>query len=363
MSGATGRARAEGPSRKDKAPAAARKAAPDRDFAGDPFASAPAAAEPRPQATFEQLLKDAVPVTDLATLIEPLYARCDDKDDLPRRQCEGIRAFLLERLRARTFVAVADSMPDTSPYDATAKEIEVEVSGCLACVAPPVVAGEVRYVSIRPPQRVVAGKAIGIPLETHQLPMETRVRADRFLERVVPRLRVQHIFRVGVPFGEGAPAPGPGSYKGVTIVPVAHRIYDRCTGQVAAASPPSTAPVKVLADRTCPRKGTEELSQAEMAVAAQQATLPSRLTPKQVEAALAPVQERVHECYVEFQELGGTAKVQLLLEGPGKIAQITLAPPFDKSAIGVCIRSQIKSAVFPKFHGEPMRIDYAFQVN
>ena len=59
----------------------------------------------------------------------------------------------------------------------------------------------------------------------------------------------------------------------------------------------------------------------------------------------------------------GTVKVQLMLNGEGKLTQVILAPPFDKAAIGLCIKAQIKTAVFPHFRGDAMKIDYAFRVN
>jgi hypothetical protein len=368
---------AAAPAAQPKAPAAQPKApaAPVEDPFAAPKNEKAAPAEPeKPKVSYEELRKEATPVTDLATLIEPLYARCEDKDDLPRRQCEGVRDFLLARLRGRTFVTQAEITPEISPYDAAAKEIEMEISGCLTCVSPPQVAGEARYLAVRPPTRVVAGKAPGVPMASYQLPMETKVRADRFLERVVPRLRVEVIFKVGQPFGEEPAGQGQGQgqgagsgqgaakIRGVTVIPVGHRIYDRCTGQVTAATPQS-GPVKVVADKTCPRRGAEELSEAELQAKAERAALPERLTPREVDLGLQPVQEKIHDCYVEFQELGGTVKVGLVIGGEGKITQMTLPPPYDKAPIGVCMRSQIRTAVFPKFRGEPMRVDYAFQVN
>ena len=38
-----------------------------------------------------------------------------------------------------------------------------------------------------------------------------------------------------------------------------------------------------------------------------------------------------------------------------QLTQVTLPPPFDKADIGLCLRSQIRSAVFPKFRGSPMK--------
>ena len=177
----------------------------------DAFANLPtpaAATKSAAPASFDELLKDAVPVKDLATLIEPLYAKCDDSDALGRRQCEGTRGYLLDYLKSHTFVADADVQPDTTPYDAVAKQVDMEVPGCVACKYPPTVAGEPRFVTTRPPQRVVEGRAQVLPVASHEISLPDRTNADRFVERVVPRLRVQQVFRFGVPYGDVVAAPG-----------------------------------------------------------------------------------------------------------------------------------------------------------
>lgn len=347
----------------------------------DAFASLPASAAPAPKkASFEELLKDAVPVKDLATLIEPLYARCEGQDAVALRQCEGTKSFLLEYLKSHTFVADADVQPDTTPYDAAAKQVDMEVPGCLACKFPPTIAGETRFVSTSQPQRIVEGRAVVMPVASHEISLPDRTRADRFVEKVVPRLRVQHVFTVGAPYGEPPPvAPAAAApktaaakaapavatvaaLKGVLITSLGHRVYDRCTGQIAAASPPTTAAIKVAPDKTCPRRGIEEFSQAEVKRQEEIAALPERLFPRQIDQVLAPIQAKIHECYVEFGEPSGTAKVNLIIGNQGKLSSVTLPAPFDKSDIAVCLRSQIKSAVFPKFRGEPMTVDYVYQV-
>jgi hypothetical protein len=349
--------------------------------------AAPVAA-PAPAATtaqsFEELLKEAVPAKDLATLLEPLYARCDDKEGLQKRQCEGEKTYLLDYLRGHTFVAEADVQPDTTPYDATAKQVDLEVPGCLACSEPITIGGESRFVVLRPPSRVVNGKAVTQPIATHEIALEDRVKADRFVERVAPRLRVQHVFRVGSVFGETpaaappqpapatAPAKGPAPVaapgpvlKGILVSGLGHRVYDRCTGDVHAATPASTARVAVRPDPrdpACPKKGSADLSAAELKKAAEHAALPERLTPRQIDSVLAPVQSRIHECYMEFGEPSGVAKVAVTIGGEGRLTTIALPPPFDKADIGVCIRSQLKQTTFPRFRGQPMSIDYVYQV-
>ncbi|HNI60371.1 MAG TPA: hypothetical protein PKW11_10535, partial [Pseudomonadota bacterium] len=124
-------AKSDKPAKADKA---ASKTAPAAKGPSKPEAAAlPDAFSQTPESnrSFEDLLKDAVPVKDFATLIEPLYARCDDPDPLYKRQCEVSKTFLLDYLNTHTFVAEADMPPDTSPYDAAAKQVDMEISGCL----------------------------------------------------------------------------------------------------------------------------------------------------------------------------------------------------------------------------------------
>lgn len=327
---------------------------------------------PPPQSSFESLLASAVPGRDLETLIEPLYARCDLQDELGQRQCEGTRAFLLDYLKQHSFVADADVVPDTTPYDATAKQVDIEIPGCLFCTTPPQIAGQSRYLTMRPPQHITNGKVVVTPVASHEVHLPDRVAADRFVERVVPRLRVQHVFRVESPFGDAPPiapvsassaaVPAAPLVRGVLVTSLGHRVYDRCTGEVYAAAPPASGTVKVTPDATCPQKGAQEFSLAELKKQAEIAALPERLTPRQIDQVLAPVQASVHDCYVEFGEPSGLAKVNLMIGGEGKLTQIALSPPFDKADIGICIRSQLKSTVFPRFKGTAMTVDYVYQV-
>lgn len=367
-----------------KAPAKTAPAAAGKGAKAAPApAATPAPAAPTAQ-SFDELLKGAVPAKDLTTLLEPLYARCDEKDGLQKRQCEGEKTYLLDYLRGHSFVAEADVQPDTTPYDATAKQVDLEVPGCLACSEPLQIGGESRFVVLRPLQRVVNGKAVTTPMATHEIPLEDRVKADRFVERVAPRLRIQHVFRVASVFGEpvapvagqpaptAAPAKGPvpvvaagPALKGIMLTGLGHRVYDRCTGEIHAAAPTSTGRVAVTPDprdAACPKKGSSDLSAAELKKAAEHAALPERLTPRQIDSVLAPVQSRIHECYMEFGEPSGVAKVAVTIGGEGKLTTISLPPPFDKADIGVCIRSQLKQTAFPRFRGQPMSIDYVYQV-
>ena len=104
------------------------------------------------------------------------------------------------------------------------------------------------------------------------------------------------------------------------------------------------------------------MSQAEIKKQQEILALPEQLSPREIDRVLAPIQARVHECYVEFGEPSGTAKVSLVIGPEGKLTQVQLPSPFDKADIAVCLRSQLKSAVFPKFRGSPMKFEYVYQV-
>jgi hypothetical protein len=149
----------------------------------------------------------------------------------------------------------------------------------------------------------------------------------------------------------------------VLVTSLGHRVYDRCTGEVTAASPPTTSKVAVMPDKSCPKRGSTELSQAELRKVAEVNALPDRLTPHQIDLVLAPVQSRIHECYVEFGEPSGNAKVNLTIAAEGKLTQIHLPSPFAEADIGLCIRSQLKQTSFPRFRSGSMAIDYVYQVN
>src|SRR5689334_20393731 len=79
---------AAGPAQAANPPTPAKPAAP-----AVPAAPIVAPAPPAPT-SYDELLKGAVPAKDLTSLLEPLYARCDDGDALHKRQCEGTRAYL-----------------------------------------------------------------------------------------------------------------------------------------------------------------------------------------------------------------------------------------------------------------------------
>jgi hypothetical protein len=323
-----------------------------------PAAAAPVVAAPKP-ATYEELLTSATSPQDLAVLLEPLFATCPKDSDLAFRQCETIKTWHLARIHSTRYTASADKAAlQSQPYDPSEKSLTLTIAGCLSCLKPPELAGSPRLVATRAPKGFAEGAPIGLDLAFHEVPLPDAKKAEKFVEKVLPRLRVEYVFTVGEPFDAGK---GDKALHGVTIVPIAHRVYNQCTGEVLESQPASKQPKTIpVRDPTCP--AADAPTEEELAEQAEQAALPDTLTRDDIERAMAPAEAMVIECAAEF-ELKGVAKVSLVVS-PDGTAKFKIQPPFDTGEASLCLKQALKLAKFPKFKkGRVIPVDnYPFQM-
>jgi hypothetical protein len=190
---------------------------------------------------------------------------------------------------------------------------------------------------------------VGLDLGFHEVAVPDVKAAAEWQKKMAPRLRVQFVFRLG-------PVWKSGTFEGVTFVPVAHRVFDRCTGKVVASEPPSAKDAQAMRDDSCPEELTAEQSKAR-----EEASLPLQLSGQQINEALAPLRDRAHDCYTEF-EMSGTLMVRLTVGKDGAIETVAILPPFDKTPTGYCMRTALKGTVFPRFRGPRMIVKYPFQL-
>ncbi|MSP62784.1 MAG: hypothetical protein EXR72_21120 [Myxococcales bacterium] len=311
---------------------------------------------------WEELSREASqPATTeaLARDLEPLYAQCGKESELARRQCETIRAWHLERIKRTRYVALADAGAlQVSPYDATEKNVTLTVSGCLDCGRPFQLGGGPRLLATKAPKGISEGVPLGLDVGDHEVALPDAKKAKNFADKVLPRLRVEFVFTVGESFDVGK---APALVKGLTIVPLGHRVYNGCTGEVLASSPKSLKARTMPAaerDPSCP--AFDAPTEEEQAEAAEQAQLPDTLARADIERAMAPVQQRVLECAQEF-ELKGVARVQFTVTDDGKMTALKVLPPFEKGEAKICLSQSLKSAVFPKFKkSKPIPVEYPF---
>ncbi len=332
--------------------------------AGGPTPAPSASAQKR---SFEDLLADAEPVADLGRLIDPLFDNCDKGDPLEARQCQGARTFLESEARSKIYVAVGDTAAiNVSPYDAATKELDIDIQGCLACVHPIRLtdskgAAVQRFITTKVPRAIKAGHAIGLDVRTAQLMFATPERETRWKKqekKVVPRLRVQFIFKLGDTWSSG-------NFSGAGFTPLGHRVFDACSGEVFDTFPALAegergkvaTPVLLQAGDSlrCPPPG-EDFTAEEKAEKEALAKLPAKLSRDAIEHGMSEVQERVHDCSVEFEETG-TVQVRLLIEGAtGRVRDAQISPPFDKTPAGLCVRAAMRSATFSRFRSETQEV-------
>jgi hypothetical protein len=313
--------------------------------------------------TFEDLLKSARPIrsgAELERVLDPLFAECAHDSDLDARQCAGVQQFLAAELRGETLVAAGDSAAlSWSPYDPSSKHVELDVQGCIACAHPIPIGNKERFVTTRVPKAIKGGKATGLDVAFHEVAFPDPKTAARWEKQFAPRLRVQFIFKIGPLWKSGTAGQ---TYEGVSFVPIAHRIYDACNGQVAISDPPSQAPVPVsreeVAALKCP-SAIEDLSPEERRNREEWEALPNQLSRQDVERAMAPIQQKVHDCYVEFEERG-MVTARMTVDGAGKVDEVTVLAPFDKTPTGYCVKTAIRSAEMPRFRGDKMQITFPF---
>ncbi len=305
--------------------------------------------------TYEAAIADATRLSDsssLAELASTYFVECAASEgDLSLRQCQSAQRWQLEQNKNETFVAVGDEAAlAITPYDSAEKKLGIEVHGCIACGHPVKLAdGKPRFVTTRVPKAIKAGRAIGLDLAFHDVTLATSKEANEWQKKMVPRLRVEFAFKIG-------PVWKSGSFEGLTFIPVGHRVFDRCNGNVLASDPPSTGKGPLMRDSGCP----EEVSEAERK-AREDANLPDQLSRVDINRALAGARAKVHDCFTEFEQ-AGTANVQMIVDREGKIENIKVLPPFDKTPTGYCVRTSLDGVTFPRFKGEKMIIRYPFQL-
>ena len=287
-------------------------------------------------------------VRDPGALLEPLYSECSsdarEVGELAQRQCEVVRAWHIERLRARRFLATGDGDSITSsPFDGAQKAIPLTITGCIACAVPPAIAGAPRLIVTRPPRGIEDGSFTGIDEGSAELSAPDAVSARKILARRLPRLRVDYVFTAPATFD-----------KGVRVQLLGWRLYDRCSGEVLAAEPPPVVK-KLAGDASCPVEGPSE---EEVAAARAYAALPETLSHKDLARALSTAAAGVAECASTF-DLKGTAIVKLVIHGDGE-AYLKLQPPFDTGEANMCLRAALKNVRFPKFKAAEMKAEYPF---
>ena len=125
--------------------------------------------------------------------------------------------------------------------------------------------------------------------------------------------------------------------------------------------------------RRTPPEGAPEAGQAQGRTAP--ATPATSTTERRAEAASAPVGETLDRATVQsvmasvepavracVGERHGTAAVDVVVQGSGRVTSATVTGNFQGSPEGSCIARAVRGARFPAFTGEVLRFRYPFAI-
>jgi hypothetical protein len=294
---------------------------------------------------FEELARQAEPVSDLGMLLAPFVDDCRRGPELERLRCESVRASLRARLPARTFLYArdgAEAVP-ASPFDPRLRGLRLTVVGCLSCkqlveAAP----GERRYVTLKVPTRGPSGGPVAAEVARATVSVASPAEAEKWIRTVQPFLRVELLFH---------PADQPwtvGVSRGYAFSPVGVRVYNRCTGEVLYSDPPSLGPAP--RESQCVPAASE--SEAEEAKEP-----PEMLSPAAINEAMAQARPDLAACLADSR-MRGTARLAFQVAGSGLPETVTVEGPAAGTPLGECLAAAGMKVKFPAFRGEKQRFKY-----
>jgi hypothetical protein len=308
-------------------------------FAAAAAYAAPASAAP----SFEEVARQAEPVSDLGMLLSPFVDDCrHSRGELEQLRCESVRNALRARLPGRTFLYTrdgAEAVPAT-PYDPRARGLRLTVVGCLSCKQPVEASGERRYLTLKVPSRGPSGGPVAAEVSRATVSLASPAEAEKWARTVQPFLRVELLFH---------PADQPwtvGTSRGYAFVPVGVRVYNRCTGEVLVSDPPSQGPAP--RESQCTPAPDEE--QAEQPAA-------ETLSPAAINEAMAQVKGELDGCLARSR-LRGTSRLAFEVAPTGLPERVTIEGAAAGTPVGECLAGVGMKVVFPAFHGEKQRFKY-----
>jgi hypothetical protein len=316
---------------------------------------APAAAAPA-ATTYEALAREATHTRDVPTLLGAFIDRCDtEKRELERARCRTTQAYLREVLPGRTFSTPADDVAaiSVSDYDAGIRGYRISVAGCIACAKPVVVgrARERRFITLREPQKEAETLPKAVEISNTAVGFDSLPDAKRWLDRVRPLLRAEFLFQPADTEWSFGPS------RGYALKLVGSRVFNRCTGEVVASTPPSTGladlPTGSREDEACLRTGDTRTE------ASSDDDLPDELERDAIADAMSRIRPHVFACFEKFKE-PGTAELTYVVAGNGMIQSIHVGRSFDGTPTGDCVLDAGKNARFPRFKAPRQQFTYPF---
>jgi hypothetical protein len=321
--------------------------------------SGPAQAAETP-ATFEEAARTAAAAPELDALVAPYLDDCSKaRREIDRARCRGMMSFVQGKLPGRSYSTVVDSpnVVSVSSYDAAIKGYRVRLVGCLTCEKPLAgPGGQKRFVTLKVPDKHAVSFGAASRLADSTVSFDSVPEARAWEAKVGPRLRAEFVFK---------PTAKEWSYrahKGLAFVPVASRIFDRCTGEVLYSSPRSEGKVAVgeevegcepeapaTASRSDKEQGPAPAGGGRDKEGVEGRPGPEKLGASEITQALKPVQASLRDCDTRFRTRG-SVDLEFEVPGQGGAAQAVRAKgQLGGTEVAQCLLEAARKVRFPQF--------------
>ena len=296
---------------------------------------------------FDDKVKAARPIHDAKSMTALFWSQGADceanKNDLLRRQCEGVRGERKRRVASQTYLVDVGAEALDIVTDAKKMSVQVDLKACLWCGSEgPVVIGTGEH-------KVEAGKVQAAILGSASKTFEKGGMAQHWAAHIATRMKAQLLVKVPATLQNFKA----GARDGYKVEVVGYRLYDPCQGDVAAASPQSSKGPVVAS--TC--KDAPAFTGDPTVAKVPEIVHPDRLNTAQITGAMSDVLKQTHACY-EAYGIEGTATFKMIIAGSGKLAKSEQLGDFAGTPTGICLDKAIQAASFPKSKKKATPITY-----
>jgi hypothetical protein len=306
--------------------------------------------------TFESLVRGAVPMSDLGTLLAPFAGKCDaETRELDRVRCRTTRRYLRRVIPQHSFWTVVDDPAAiaVSEFDAGIKGYHLSIAGCLACSQPVTVGRtrEKRLITLKAPEKEAESLRAAVELSRNSVAFDTLVEAKTWFGQVRPELRTQFVFQPADTEWSFGPS------RGYALKLLGVRVFNRCTGEILVSRPPSTGIADMPGiDDGCrlPETGKDPSDSKSAS-----SEMPSELSKSAISLAMSIIRPQVFACFSKYR-VPGIAQFEYVVAGNGTVRSVRLSGAFHGTPTGSCLIEAAQNARFPSFAGERQQFAYPF---
>jgi len=296
---------------------------------------------------FDDKVKAARPIHDAKSMTALFWSQGADctaaKNDLLRRQCEGVRTERKRRVASETYVVDVGVEAFDIAADAKKMSVQVNLRSCLWCgTEGPVVIGKGVHT-------VEAGSVKAAVVGGGSKTFKKGGMAQHWAAHIATRMKAQMLVKVPAAL-ETFKAGGRNGYK---VDVVGYRLYDPCQGDVVAASPKSEkGPIVASSCKDAPAYTGDP-----NVVKVPEIVHPDRLSTAQIKTSMADVLVQAKACYDAYG-IEGMATFKMIIAGSGKLAKAEQLGDFTGTPTGICLDKAMQAASFPKSKKKATPITY-----